>query len=78
MLGKGFFTFKTMAAESAKAFLFLTPYWSPLGLCVFQKWSPGHHLDNKRGIAINRSRAIGQLKSQLGLSYRILKAGFFE
>lgn len=39
-LGRGFFSIKTASADVVRNLLLLTPYHSPYGLCIFQRWIP--------------------------------------
>lgn len=54
-LGRGFFTLKTAASSTVRELLLLTPQRSHLGLCIFQRWTPGFDPEAERGIANDRS-----------------------
>jgi hypothetical protein len=40
-LGRGFFTLKTDHVDIVRALLLLIPYRTPIGICVFQRWTAG-------------------------------------
>jgi hypothetical protein len=58
-LGKGFFLIKTGHTDTMKQLLLLTPYRSPAGLCIFQRWAPGFDPNADRGLASPTGKTFG-------------------
>jgi hypothetical protein len=78
VLGKGFCMIKTTDVEALQNLMLLSPYRSPFGLFVFQRWMPNFDPNAECGIATtgHNNNAVRGLKIPIWITLRNLQSEF--